>query len=97
MNRIIIHWTAGQYAPNVTDLEHYHFIVGGSGKVHNGKYMPEDNENCYDGKYAQHCGGGNTGSIGVSMCGMLGFKNSKNVGKYPLTGKQVEACFKLCI
>ena len=77
MQRIIIDWTAGQYAPNITDLEHYQFVVGSSGKVHNGKYMPEDNENCYAGKYAQHCGGGNTGSIGIAMACMYGFKDAK--------------------
>ena len=96
MKRIIIHWTAGTNQPNGTDYLHYHYIINGDGLVTLGKFKPEDNLNCNDGKYAQHTGGGNTGSIGVSMCGMLGFKNSKNVGKYPLTGKQVEACFKLC-
>lgn len=35
-------------------------------------------------------------SIGVTMCGMLGFKNKNAVGAYPLKAKQVEACFKLC-
>ncbi|MBR1620303.1 N-acetylmuramoyl-L-alanine amidase [bacterium] len=94
MNRIIIHWTGGKYAPNLTDLEHYHFVVGGSGKVHNGKYKPEDNENCNDGKYAQHCGGGNTGSIGIAMACMYGFKDAKNVGNYPMTMAQFEACIK---
>lgn len=37
----------------------------------------------------------NTGAIGVSMCGMYGFKSSKAVGPYPLTKTQCEACFKL--
>ena len=69
-------------------------MINGDGLVVKGKYKPEDNLNCNDGKYAQHTGGGNTGSIGVSMCGMLGFKSSKDVGKYPLTKKQCESCFK---
>ncbi len=63
MNKIIIHWTAGTYQPNTTDLEHYHFLIDGEGKKHNGKYKPEDNENCNDGKYAAHTGGGNTGAL----------------------------------
>lgn len=96
MKRIIIHWTAGSYQPNATDLEHYHYIIDSEGNVHNGKYKPEDNENCQDGRYAQHTGGGNTGSIGVALCGMCGFTGVNNVGKYPLTKKQVESMFKFC-
>ena len=96
MKRIIIHWTAGATKPNATDLQHYHYLIDNDGKIYNGKYKPEDNENCQDGIYAQHTGGGNTGSIGISMCGMCGFKSSKDVGKYPLTKKQCESTFKIC-
>lgn len=95
MKKVVIHWTAGTNQPNNTDYEHYHFLVNKDGIVIAGKYIPEDNENCSDGKYAQHCGGGNTGAIGVSMCGMCGFKDENNVGEYPLTKKQCEATFKL--
>lgn len=95
MKRIIIHWTAGTNQPCSTDFEHYHFTINGDGMVIVGKYRPEDNENCADGKYAQHCGGGNTGAIGVSMCGMFGFKSAKDVGNFPLTKVQCEATFKL--
>lgn len=95
MKKIIIHWTAGTNQPNSTDYQHYHYLVNGDGLVVAGKYKPEDNENCNDGKYAAHTGGGNTGAIGVALCGMAGYTSSKNVGKYPLTKKQVEAGFKL--
>lgn len=95
MKRIIIHWTAGTYQPCNTDYEHYHYLINGDGLVINGKYKPEDNKNCNDGKYAAHTGGGNTGSIGIAMCGMYGFKSKKDVGKYPLTKIQCERCFKL--
>lgn len=95
MKRIIIHWTAGTYQPNTTDYEHYHYLINGQGLVIEGKCTPEDNLNCNDGKYAAHTGGGNTGSIGVSMCGMHGYKNRMNVGQYPLTKVQCERCFKL--
>lgn len=95
MKRIILHWTAGTNQPNNIEFGHYHFMVNGDGLTVAGMYKPEDNENCNDGKYAQHTGGGNTGSIGVAMCGMLGFQNSKNIGEYPLTKKQCEATFKL--
>lgn len=94
MKKIIIHWTAGAYEPNNIDYQHYHFLINGNGLVVNGKYKPEDNENCSDGKYAAHCGGGNTGAIGISMCCMAGFQNAKNTGKYPMTKKQFEACMK---
>lgn len=95
MKRIIVHWTAGTYQPNNTDFEHYHYLVNGDGLVINGKYTPEDNLNCNDGKYAAHTGGGNTGSIGVAMCGMAGFANRQNAGKYPLSKVQCERAFKL--
>lgn len=95
MKRIIIHWTAGANQPNSTDFQHYHYMVNGDGLVIVGKFKPEDNENCYDGKYAQHTGGGNTGSIGVSMCGMAGFNGKADSTKYPLTAKQCERTFKL--
>lgn len=96
MNKIIIHWTAGAYKPNATDFAHYHYLIDNKGKVYNGKYKPEDNENCNDGTYAAHTGGGNTGAIGVSMCAMAGFTSSSACGKYPITPIQLEACFKLC-
>lgn len=88
MKGIILHWTAGSYFPNSTDLLHYHFVIDGEGKVHKGKYEPRDNENCTDGKYAAHCGGGNTGRIGIAIC------CRKNLNTYP-TQKQVEAMCKL--
>jgi N-acetyl-anhydromuramyl-L-alanine amidase AmpD len=95
MKRIILHWTAGTNQPCTTDYEHYHYLVSGDGVVVKGKYAPEDNENVNDGVYAQHTGGGNTGSIGVSMCGMYGFKNKNSIGNYPLTAVQCERTFKL--
>ena len=95
LNKIIIHWTAGTNEPNNTDYQHYHYLVNGNGVVVKGKYNPEDNLNCNDGKYAQHTGGGNTGAIGVAMCGMYGFTSGNNVGKYPLKKVQCERCFKL--
>lgn len=96
MKRIIIHWTAGTYQPNNIDFEHYHKLINGQGLVIDGKYKPEDNENCYDGKYTQHTGGGNTGSIGVAMCGMyVPDKIPVKQTEYPLTKVQCERCFKL--
>lgn len=96
MNRIILHWTAGTNQPCSTDYEHYHYLINKDGVILKGKFSPEDNLNCNDGRYAQHCGGGNTGAIGVSMCGMYVPKgiNIKDT-KFPLTRIQCEAAFKL--
>ena len=96
MNKIILHWTAGTNQPCSTDYEHYHYLINKDGVILKGKFTPEDNLNCNDGKYAQHCGGGNTGAIGVSMCGMYVPKgvNIKDT-KFPLTRIQCEVAFKL--
>ena len=85
---IVCHWTGGTYTPNSTDKLHYHFLIDGKGKVVEGKYKPSDNLDCSDGKYAAHCGGGNTGRIGVALCGMW----SKD---YPIKRIQLEAMCKL--
>ena len=96
MRRIIYHWTAGTNQPCLDDFLHYHYVVDSEGKIHNGKFLPEDNENCYDGKYAAHTGGGNTASIGIAYCGCYVPANtSVKMTKYPLTKKQLEAGFKL--
>ncbi len=96
MNRIILHWTAGTNQPCSTDYEHYHYLINKDGVIIKGKFAPEDNLNCNDGKYAQHCGGGNTGSIGISMCGMYVPKNTDiKDTKFTLTKIQCEAAFKL--
>lgn len=94
MKRIIIHWTGGIGNPNQHEKECYHYLIDAKGKMHEGICKPEDNENCYDGKYAQHTGGGNTGSIGVALCGMFNYYNRDNVGISPLTKVQCEAAFK---
>ena len=92
--KIVLHWTAGKYEPNSTDLEHYHFLFDNEGKEYKGKYKPEDNLDCSDGVYAHHTGGGNTGGIGISLCGMFGYKSPQSVGNYPITEKQFEAACK---
>ncbi len=93
LDKIIFHWSAGTYVQSKECYEHYHFTIGIDGKLKKGKYLPEDNVNCLDKRYARHTGGGNTGSIGIALLGMAGFKNFKMVGKYPLTKKQCEASF----
>ena len=88
LNRITFHWTGGTYVPNDVDLSAYHFLIDGEGRVHKGTHKPEDNINCRDGVYARHCGGGNTGNIGIAVCGMWS-------NDYPIKRKQIEAACKL--
>lgn len=90
LNKICLHWTGGSNRPCDKDLDSYHFCVDKDGRIYKGSYEPEDNINCQDGIYARHCGGGNTGCIGISACGMLGFTTNKKETKYPLTQKQVD-------
>ena len=94
MKRIIIHWTGGKYTPNNIDLEHYHFLIDGNGKIIEGKYKPEDNLNCNDNIYAAHTGGGNTAAVGVALCGMFGFHSRFNQGLFPITKKQCDVLFR---
>lgn len=96
LNKITFHWTAGVNIPNAEEMKHYHYLIDSSGLLYKGFFSPEDNINCNDGKYAQHCGGGNTNNIGVAFCGCAVPKgvNVKNT-KYPLTRIQLERGFKL--
>lgn len=96
IKRIILHWTAGRYYPTQFEKQYYHYLIDKEGKIYNGIYKPEDNENVNDGKYAAHTGGGNTGSIGVAMCGMYGFKSPSYVGDFPITPIQFESCMDFC-
>lgn len=95
LTKIVFHWTAGTGIPNAIERKHYHFLVDSKGDVHTGKFKPEDNINCFDGKCAEHTGGGNTGAIGLALCGMLGFDEVAKKTRYPLKEAQFEAaCYK---
>ncbi len=96
VKRIVIHWSAGRYYPSEFEKKYYHYLIDADGSIYNGFYKPEDNDNCNDGCYAAHTGGGNTGSAGVCMCGMYGFKSSSVPGNFPITKIQFEACMKFC-
>lgn len=95
IKRIVLHWTGGTYKPNSVDLKHYHFLIDDKGKVFKGEFSVNSNFVCKEDEkgnplYAAHCGGGNTGAIGIAFCGMLGYKNFQDVGKYPLKKEQIE-------
>lgn len=94
VKRIVIHWSAGRSYPTSFEKNYYHYLIDAEGKIYNGKYSPEDNDNCNDGYYAAHTGGGNTGSIGVCFCGMYGFKSASYCGDYPITKVQFESGMK---
>lgn len=96
MKRIILHWTAGGPVPTSYEKGFYHYLVDSIGKIHFGKFKPESNLNCKPGMYAAHTGGGNTGSISVSMCGMANFRSKNNQGPFPITKMQFESTMKLC-
>ena len=99
MKRIILHWSGGAYKPNAKEKRCYHYLIDGEGKKHNGDFTPEDNLNCNDGKYAAHTGGGNTGSIGIALCGMLDYSSNgkiRKLGEYPLKQIQFERAYELC-
>lgn len=97
MNRIILHWTGGANSVSLLDRQHYHFIIDGGGKVHEGTFRPEDNLDVRDGKYAAHTLNCNTGAIGVAVAAMAGaVERPFNAGRFPITLKQVEALARLC-
>ena len=96
LKKIIIHWDAGHGTITSTALEHYHYVVDKYGLVHTGKYNPEANENCDDNHYAQHTGGGNTGAIGVAICGMCSYDDKLKQCTDPqdnITQKGMESLF----
>lgn len=97
LNKITLHWTGGRNKPSSHELDCYHFLIDSNGYIYKGKYAPEDNINVSNGKYAQHCGGGNTNNIGIAFCGCYVPNGApvKNT-KFPLTRVQFEAGFQLC-
>lgn len=99
LERIIIHHSAGQYKANADDMSKYHDMIEydlktKTSKLIHGKRKPEDNISCSDGVYAEHCGGLNTGSIGIAACCHLGYEGAKNPGKFPIQQIQFELMCK---
>ena len=91
MDRVIVHWTAGANTASKTDRDHYHLLIEGDGKVVRG--VPPITANAAPVKpgYAAHTLNCNTGSIGISLCGMAGAKEAPfSAGKSPITETQWE-------
>lgn len=92
MLRVIFHWTAGQWKASPDDREHYHLLIEDDSKLVRG--IPTIDKNDASGVktgYAAHTKGCNSGSIGVSLCGMANAKESPfDAGKKPITKTQWE-------
>lgn len=96
MKRLIWHWTAGTHTPSNLDKEHYHFIIDGAGKVHEGKFKPDANARPVKGQYAAHTLNSNTGAIGIAVAAMAGaVERPFDPGRYPITDAQVSALVAL--
>lgn len=96
MKRIILHWTAGGHTPSNLDLEHYHFVIDGAGKVHKGKWPVDANAKPVKGQYAAHTLNCNTGSIGIAVAAMAGAQERPfDAGRAPITPAQVTALVAL--
>nr|WP_250809346.1 peptidoglycan recognition family protein [Neorhizobium tomejilense] len=93
ISRIVFHWTAGQNKASVLDRDHYHILIEGDGKLIRGKpSIALNSEPKAKAGYAAHTLNCNTGSIGVSLCGMAGAAESPfNPGKQPITRAQWSA------
>lgn len=89
MDRIIWHWTAGRHKASALDKRHYHILIEDDGKLVRGDPPIDANAAPHKPNYAQHTLNCNTGSIGVSMCGMLGAVESPfDPGAFPITRTQ---------
>lgn len=89
MKRIHLHWTAGKHSANSTDLNAYHILIEGGGRVVRGNKSIAANALGSKMKPVSHTKNANTGAIGVSMCCMAGaVENPFSAGRYPMTQAQ---------
>lgn len=93
ISRVIFHWTAGQNKASDLDREHYHILIEGDGRLVRGTpSIALNTEPKAKAGYAAHTLNCNTGSIGVSLCGMAGAVESPfSAGKQPITRAQWNA------
>ena len=89
MDRIICHWSEGNYRANDVDLKAYHILIEGDGNVRFGRFSIADNLSTADGRYAAHTLNCNTRSIGLSCCCMVDCRESPfDGGRQPLKQEQ---------
>ena len=73
MNRIVLHHSAGALEPSQFDLQHYHRMVTGAGKVLAGRFPISANaigRHLAPGTYAAHTRNLNGGAIGLALAAM---------------------------
>lgn len=73
INRLVMHHSAGNLEPTAYDLQHYHRMVTGAGKVLSGKFPISANalgRKLTRGTYAAHTLNLNSGAIGLGMACM---------------------------
>jgi N-acetyl-anhydromuramyl-L-alanine amidase AmpD len=91
MDRIIVHWTAGQHKASGLDRSHYHILIEGDGKLVRGIPSIALNEAPAKKGYAAHTRGCNSGSMGVSLCCMASAREHPFwAGTAPMTREQWE-------
>jgi hypothetical protein len=89
MSRVIVHWTAGTNKASALDRQQYHILIEGDGKLVRGVPTIDLNQAPAKKGYAAHTLNCNSGSIGVSLCGMAGaIENPFSAGGHPLTMQQ---------
>lgn len=89
LERIIVHWTAGNHKASDLDRSHYHVLIEGDGKLVRGLHPISANAVGASGARANHTLNCNTGSIGVSLCAMAGaVERPFSAGKAPVTVAQ---------
>lgn len=89
---VILHWTVGNYNPSAFDKIHYHYLIDGDNMIHKGLHSVKANARPFNRftPYAAHALNYNAGTIGVSLCGMVGCNLEKRYwGKQPITKGQI--------
>ncbi|HEV2132177.1 MAG TPA: N-acetylmuramoyl-L-alanine amidase, partial [Longimicrobiaceae bacterium] len=90
--RIIWHWTGGGSRANDVDRKHYHWIIEQDGTIVTGRFLVASNmQRVWGSEYAQHTGGMNSFSVGISFAGMKDCGSAQRPGPCPLNENQVLA------
>lgn len=107
MERLILHWTAGPRRATDHDLCSYHYLIEDQGQVRLKAGVPVERNDrdvrgfpsyCSDSSigYAAHTRAFNSGSIGLSVCGMASAVDKRPEGKVepgpaPMTQNQIKS------
>jgi hypothetical protein len=83
VERLILHWTAGREHASALEREHYHWLIQQDLTLVKGRH-PDGGP-----PWAQHTRLLNTGSLGISLCGMAG-ATTTDWGAAPITAPQLQ-------